>query len=120
MSTIEIDSGGMADMATFVQDRVGGRLSGQMVDDARQRAPIDSGALKASGRVIRLGPELWRIIFGEGLPDGRAVYQEVGTGPHFYQPTFVDTDFSPLKGAHAGGIEPRAYIRFAVYRERAL
>lgn len=120
MSTIVIDNGGMDDLAAFVQDRVGGRLSGQMVDDARQGAPIDSGALKASGRVIRMGAELWRIIFGEGLPDGRAVYQEVGTGPHFYQPTFVDTDFSPLKGARSGGIEPRAYIRFAVYRERSL
>lgn len=120
MSRVYIDSGGMRDLATFVQDRVGGRLSGQMVDEARGRAPVDSGALKASGRVIRMGAELWRIIFGEGLPDGRAVYQEVGTGPHFYQPTFVDTDFTPLKGKYAGGIEPRAYIRFAVYRERSL
>src|SRR3954466_15835012 len=120
VSTVEIDSGGFAKLATFVQDRVGGRISGQIVDEARMSAPIDSGALKASGRVIRMGPELWRIIFGEGLPDARAVYQEVGTGPHFYQPTFVDTDFSPLKGARSGGIEPRAYIRRAVYRERAL
>lgn len=120
MSTIVIDNGGFDKLAIFTQDRVGGRLSGQMVDEARMGAPIDSGALKASGRVIRMGAELWRIIFGEGLPDARAVYQEVGTGPHFYQPTFVDTDFSPLKGARAGGIEPRAYIRRAVYRERAL
>lgn len=120
MSTVDIDEGGFADLATFVQDRVGGRIAGQIVDEARGNAPIDSGALKASGRVIRMGPELWRIIFGEGLPDGRAVYQEVGTGPHFYQPTFVDTDFSPLKGQRAGGIEPRAYIRRAAYRERSL
>lgn len=119
MSRIWIDNGGFDKLATFVQDRMG-RLAGQMVDDARRRAPIESGALKASGRVIRMGPELWRISFGEGLPDARAVYQEVGTGPHFFQPTFVDTDFSPLKGARSGGIAPRAYIRFAVYRERSL
>jgi len=119
MSRIDIDAGGMADLAAYVRNRMS-RIPGQIVDDARRRAPIESGALKSSGRVIRMGPELWRIIFGEGLPDARAVYQEVGTGPHFYQPTFVDTDFSPLKGARPGGISPRAYIRFAVYRERSL
>ncbi len=119
MSTIEIDSGGMSALADFVEQRAG-RIPGQIVDDARGRAPIRSGALKASGRVIKIGRGYWKIIFGEGLPDARAVYQEVGTGPHFYQPTFVDTDFVPLKGEHPGGIEPRAYIRFATYRERAL
>lgn len=119
MSKIDIDSGGMDDLAAFVADRMG-RLPAQMVDEARLRAPVETGALRASGRVIRIGNQHWRIIFGEGLPDARAVYQEVGTGPHFYQPTFVDTDFSRLKGKHPGNIEPRAYIRFAVYRERSL
>ena len=119
MSTIEIDSGGMADMATFVQDRVGGRLAGQMVDDARGNAHVLSGALKASGRVIRLSPELWRIIFGEGLPDAHAVYHEVGTGPHFAQPP-VPTDFSPLRGKRPGNSPAVAYIRRAVYKERVL
>jgi hypothetical protein len=120
VSTIEIDQTGLDRLGDFVRDRVGGRLAGQMVDDARRGAPVDSGALKSTGFVTRMGPELWRISFGRGLPDGRAVYQEVGTGPHFYQPTFVDTDFSPLRGEHPGNIEPRAYIRFAVYRERSL
>jgi hypothetical protein len=119
VSHIDIDDSGMTALADFVEQRAG-RLPGQMVDDARRRAPVDTGALMASGRVIKIGRGYWKIIFGEGLPDGRAVYQEVGTGPHFYQPTFVDTDFTPLKGARAGGIEPRAYIRWAVYRERAL
>lgn len=121
MGEIKIDESGMRALTEFVQTRVGGRLSGQMVDDARRRAPVESGALKASGYVTRMGPELWRLSFGRGLPDARAVYQEVGTGPHFYQPTFVDTDFSVLKGQRrSGGIEPRAYIRFAVYKERSL
>jgi hypothetical protein len=117
VSTIEIDSAGMSALADHVERRAG-RVPAQVVDEARGRAPIDSGALKASGRVVRIGRGYWKIIFGEGLPDARAVYQEVGTGPHFYQPTFVDTDFSPLKGEHDGSIAPRAYIRFAVYRER--
>lgn len=121
MSTIEIDSAGMAALTDFVRDRVGGGLSGRMVGDARAGAPIESGALKATGRVIRLGPELWRIIFGEGLPDGRAVYQEVGTGSSFAHPSEVDTDFSPLwtKKLHRG-VPPVAYIRHAVYQERTL
>jgi hypothetical protein len=117
VSEINIDSNGMSALADYVERRAG-RVPAQIVDEARMRAPIDSGALKASGRVSKRGRGRWRISFGEGLPDARAVYQEVGTGPHFYQPTFVDTDFSPLKGARSGGIEPRAYIRFATYRER--
>lgn len=119
MSRIETDQTGMDSLRTFVQDRVGGRLSGQMVDDARRYAPVDTGALKASGRVTRMGPELWRISFGAGLPDARAVYQEVGTGGWFFQPP-VATDFSPLKGRRPGHIRARAYIRNAVYRERSL
>lgn len=117
MARVEIDAG-MADLATFVKDRMG-NLAGQMVDDARRYAPVDTGALKASGRVIRMSPELWRISFGEGLPDARAVYQEVGTGGWFFQPP-VATDFSPLKGHRPGHIRARAYIRNAVYRERTL
>jgi hypothetical protein len=119
VSTIDIDSRGMDALGDFVERRAS-RIPAQIVDEARGRAPVDSGALKASGRVIKIGRGYWKISFGEGLPDGRAVYQEVGTGPHFYQPTFVDTDFAPLKGEHDGSIEPRAYIRFATYRERAL
>lgn len=118
MSTIEIDSGGMSALADFVRDRAG-RLPGQMVDEARAQAPRDTGALASTGRVIRLGPELWRIIFGEGLPDARAVYTEVGTGPHFAQPP-VATDFTPLKGKHPGHTPAFGYIRHAVYRERSL
>lgn len=106
-------------LKAFAQDRMG-RLAGQMVDDARRYAPVDTGGLKASGRVIRMGPELWRISFGEGLPDARAVYQEVGTGGWFFQPAFVSTDFGPLRGRHPGHVRARAYIRNAVYRERTL
>lgn len=118
MSEIVIDSNGMRGLADYVERRAG-RAPAQIVDEARMRAPIESGALKASGHVTKMGRGRWRISFGEGLPDGRAVYQEVGTGSSFYQPTFVDTDFAPLwsKREHRG-IEPRAYIRFATYRER--
>lgn len=119
MSEIDIDNQGMDELATFVADRVGGRLAGQMVDEARMNAHVLSGALRASGRVIRRGKQVWRIIFGEGLPDAHAVYHEVGTGPHFEQPP-VATDFSPLKGKHPGNSPAVAYIRRAVYKARGL
>lgn len=120
MSEFVIDQTGMDKLRSYVQDKVGAGITGAQIADARRGAPIDTGALKSSGYVTRMGPELWRLSFGRGLPDARAVYQEVGTGPHFFQPTFVDTDFSPLRGEHGGGVEPRAYIRFAMYRERSL
>lgn len=94
---IEVDEAGVDELRTYVQTRLG-RLAGQMIDDARRLAPVDTGALKASGRAIRMSPELWRISFGEGLPDGRAVYNEMGTRYMQAQP----------------------YIRPAVYRERSL
>jgi hypothetical protein len=97
MSEIRIDQGGVDSLAEYVQTRLG-RLAGQMVDDARRLAPVDTGALKASGRVTRMSAELWRISFGGGLPDGRAVYNELGT---------VNMPAQP-------------YIRPAVYRERSL
>ena len=118
MSEIVIDSGGMAKLGDYVERRAG-RVPAQWVDESRMSAPIQSGALKASGRVTKRGRGHWRLSFGEGLPDARAVYQEVGTGSHFSQPSMVDTDFTPLwsKREHRG-ISPHGYIRRAVYRER--
>lgn len=104
--TLVIDEGGCASLATYVQTRLG-RLAGQMVDDARRMAPKDTTALMHSGRVQRLGPELWRIIFGEGLPDGRAIYQEMGT--HWEMPN-----------GKIRIMEAQPYIRPAVYRARSL
>lgn len=97
MGTIIIKQPGVDALRTYVQNRLG-RLAAQMVDDARRLAPVDTGALKASIHVTRLGPELWRISAGGGLPDGRAVYNELGTRFMAAQP----------------------YIRPAVYRERSL
>jgi hypothetical protein len=118
VSEIVIDSNGMRSLGDYVERRAG-RVPAQWVDESRMSAPIESGALKASGRVTKRGRGQWRVSFGEGLPDARAVYQEVGTGSHFSQPMMVDTDFSPLwsKREHRG-IRPQGYIRRAVYRDR--
>ena len=97
MSEVKIKQSGIDALGDYVRTRMG-RLAAQMIDDARRLAPVDTGALKQSGHVRRMSPELWRISFGLGLPDGRAVYNELGTSRMPAQP----------------------YIRPAVYRERAL
>lgn len=116
MARVEADDAGIADLVDYVRKRAENVPRMQLADAVRA-APRDTGALAATGRVIQMGPELWRIYFGQGLPDARAVYTEVGTGPHFHQPP-VDTDFSPLRGKRPGNTPAFAYIRQAVYRER--
>jgi hypothetical protein len=107
MGEIEVNQAGIDQLAQFVRDRVGGRLAGQMVDDARRLAPKDTTALSLTGRVVRMGPELWRIVFGEGLPDGRAIYQEMGT--EWLMPN-----------GKTRIMKAQPYIRPSVYRERSL
>lgn len=66
--------------------------------DAQLFAPVRTGALRASVGVDEIGRGIWRIHAGRGLPDGRAVFNELGTSRMRAQP----------------------YIRPAVYQERAL
>lgn len=58
----------------------------RVLSDAQERCPVDTGALKASGKVEETGEMSYRVTFGEGLPDARAVYQEFGTTHHPAQP----------------------------------
>lgn len=56
------------------------RAAGFVADLARQLAPVDTGALRASIRVTPDAPALRvEVQAGGGLPDARAVYQELGT-----------------------------------------
>jgi hypothetical protein len=48
--------------------------------------PVDTGALKASGQVVRVGPARYRLVEGTGLPDARARYTEYGTATQAAQP----------------------------------
>jgi hypothetical protein len=66
--------------------------------DVESGAPVRTGELKLSVRVDEIGRGIWRISAGTGLPDGRAVFQELGTSKMRAQP----------------------YIRPAVYQHRAL
>lgn len=49
-------------------------------------APVDTGALKASGRVVKVAPAHYQIREGAGLPDARAIYTEYGTARQRAQP----------------------------------
>jgi hypothetical protein len=69
-----------------------------MAIDATIFAPVRTGALRASIGVDKIGRGIWRIHAGRGLPDGRAVFNEVGTSKMRAQP----------------------YLRPAVYQQRAL
>jgi hypothetical protein len=66
--------------------------------DAEAIAPVRTGALRMSADVEEIARGIWRISFGRGLPDGRAVYQELGTSKMRAQP----------------------YLRPAAYQRRAM
>jgi hypothetical protein len=66
--------------------------------DAETVAPIRTGALRMSANVEEIARGIWRISFGRGLLDGRAVYQELGTSKMRAQP----------------------YLRPAAYQRRAM
>jgi hypothetical protein len=97
MAHVEIDRAGMARLADHVLRRAS-EIPLAIAVDAEALAPIRTGALRASADVAEIGRGIWRISFGKDLPDGRAVYQELGTSKMRAQP----------------------YLRPAVYQQRAL
>jgi HK97 gp10 family phage protein len=63
-----------------------GRSANHIGDLAQQLAPEETGALKKSKVVERVKQSHWRVSFGRGLPDARAVFQEYGTRKMAAQP----------------------------------
>lgn len=53
---------------------------------AADRAPVRTGELQSSGTVTQVSDLSYTVSFGDGLPDGRAIYQELGTSKHPAQP----------------------------------
>lgn len=96
MAQVVLDRAGMAALAEHVLSKFAD-VALEMGVDAERLAPVDTGALKLSINVHSIGRGMWRISAGTGLPDGRAVYQELGTRYMRAQP----------------------YLRPAVYRVRA-
>lgn len=97
MGHVELDRAGIAALADECLNH-GEQAALAMWVDADAFAPVRTGALRASGRLDEIGRGIWRLSFGRGLPDGRAVYNELGTSRMAAQP----------------------YIRPAVYQPRAL
>jgi hypothetical protein len=97
MAHVELDHGGMTALANYALSRVS-EIPLAIGVDAEVLAPVRTGALKLSVHVTEIGRGIWRISAGTGLPDGRAVYQELGTSKMRAQP----------------------YIRPALYQQRAL
>lgn len=97
MAHVELDRAGTAALADYVLERVSA-IPLAIGVDAEVLAPVRTGALKLSVDVREIGRGYWRISAGTGLPDGRAVYQELGTSKMRAQP----------------------YLRPAVYQQRAI
>lgn len=97
MAHVVLDQGGIAALANHVLNRAS-EIPLAIGVDAEALAPVRTGALKLSIHVAEIGRGIWRISAGTGLPDGRAVFQELGTSRMPAQP----------------------YIRPALYQRRAL
>lgn len=97
MARIVLHQGEIAALADACLDH-GADAALAMGVDATILAPVRTGALRASVGVDEIARGIWRIHAGRGLPDGRAVFNELGTSKMRAQP----------------------YLRPAVYRQRAL
>jgi hypothetical protein len=97
MAHVELDRAGLARLADHVLSRAA-EIPLAIGVDAEALAPVRTGELKLSVRVDEIGRGIWRISAGTGLPDGRAVFQELGTSKMRAQP----------------------YLRPAAYQMRAL
>lgn len=94
-------------------DRGVKRAAEHVGDLAQQLAPEDSGDLKKSKKVDGADGR-YTVSFGEGLPDGRAVFQEYGTADSPAQPYL-----EPARKAIKVGVEVRKEIATLAKRSRA-
>lgn len=85
MAHVEIDRAGCTRLADHALSRAE-EFPLAIGVDAEALAPVRTGALKLSGDVEEIGRGIWRISFGRGLPDGRALFQELGTSKMRAQP----------------------------------
>jgi hypothetical protein len=85
MARVVIDQTGCNALADHVLRRAEAAALAQGVD-AERFAPVLTGALRLSVHVTEVGRGHWRISAGTGLPDGRAVYNELGTSKMAAQP----------------------------------
>jgi hypothetical protein len=94
VSTV-VQTGGLerliARLASGAIEHIVSEFAEKIAETARQNAPSETGELKASIRAVLDGMSA-RIIAGEGLPDGRALFQELGFR-HFGSGRWVQNAF---------------------------
>lgn len=73
-------------------------ISQKILKKAKELAPLDTGDLRASGVVKKDGDKAYQVRFGDGLPDGRAVYQEFGTGGFAFDKSMLKSPEEYLEG----------------------
>lgn len=80
MARVEMNGQGLSSLKEHILGKVADVALAVGVD-AEAMAPVRTGELKSSIRVDVSAREegRWRISAGTGLPDGRAVYNELGT-----------------------------------------
>jgi hypothetical protein len=78
MGGLETFANGLADAV----DQGTGETAGQVKQVRDQLVHVDTGELKASGRIVRVDSGHWEVREGDGLPDARAIYEEYGTSKH--------------------------------------
>lgn len=97
--TFTPDSAGLAALSVHAKRESVRPLTEAIFDDSQTMVPVLTGDLMASGHTeYEDEGTVGRVVYGEGLPDKRAVYQELGTSKMDAQP----------------------YLRPAAYRVRSL
>jgi HK97 gp10 family phage protein len=71
---------------TDALDRGVGATAQRVKEERDRLVPVDTGKLKASGKVEKTGEAEYVVSEGEGIPDARAAYTEYGTSRQAAQP----------------------------------
>jgi len=85
MARVVIDEGGMERLGAHVDSRFSDAVLAKAVL-IEAMAPVRTGQLKASVEVEHPSRGEFTVRAGQNLPDGRAVYQELGTSKMAAQP----------------------------------
>ncbi len=80
------DESGLTSLRIEAEGNAVEPLADAIFDDSQRYVPVLSGDLKRSGRIEHVDHRTRNVVYGEGLPDGRAVYQEAGTSKMDAQP----------------------------------
>ena len=97
------DFGKLAGGAVRVKQAANKQAAEGILADAQVRVHVLSGDLKASGRAEDAGNGDYRVTFGDGLPDPRAVVEELGSAKIGHAPhPYLTPAAEAARSKHAG------------------